>query len=280
MAISRRHCRRERRFPTIPLVILMLATLPAAAEVTLTSQVRSLHTSFDGELTCSAPCVSGPVSGAVDVAAPDFDPFSAALHNAGSIPSFPFPFGIGGATASQESTLTTGSIVGEGAAQAVGFEFNFGDYLLVSTTASTRIIVEFEVDSPTAYMFNGTLEFSSFPLLSIGEAGLELIGPEGVISSLACVVDLATTTCDVSPESRTGTLLPGLHSIEAVISGTGSIGVLGGGPDSFGSGSYSFALTLDSPELAPSLSPQMLLLLVATLLFVGHRLGLRDVERL
>lgn len=136
------------------------------------------------------------------------DPFSAAIDASGWT------------VASHVSTVSPSSLTVDGAAQAVGVDnsgqiFGTSFLILVSTSATSKYEVTFQVDAPTAYVLDAQIEGDHF----LGSADIKLVGASGIVASTTCP-DLPGP-CAGTPETFSGTLPPGPYTFEVDIVSVG-----------------------------------------------------------
>lgn len=228
----------------------------SSAGVTLLGQERLVRVSMDGERWCAPEndplCAFFPPVGPFSESAQDSTTGFEAFDSSRSNP---------GASASQTSALSEATIAASGAMNAAGYsELIEGGTIQFLTTAATtaesRLSVTFQVDEPTPYRLDGTLEgwltfFNDSQVLS-----LQLEGPQGPVAQIPCIENspgFPPAGCGPTTQSHEGTLAPGTYTLVAVSEVSGDPGELGGAPETAGSGSFDVTLSLGSAAAAPGL---------------------------
>jgi hypothetical protein len=300
----------------LALAVAFGGALPASGQVGVTAQDRSVAASSQSRVSLwqenqnpffpdfEAAAVSVPQTANDSEAAPGAGPFDATASTADPTVLFLAP--AGSATASQISSLGASGSTASGSFSAVGHSrtltqqelafatgllqppvpYDFG-MLTDHEQAGSDFSATFQVSSPTPYTLDATVAVSALqfivPLVGFeitsASASVELVGPSGVVASVAieqldfCGVEECFPGSD-SVQAE-GILDPGSYTLEAHAAGsaTGTCTELPGYTPfechtSSADGSFSLSLALGSPPV-PSFSPPGLALLAAALGALG-----------
>jgi hypothetical protein len=237
-------------------LVVAVSASGSSASVTLLGQERLVRVVMDGERWCT------PENDPLCAYFPPVGPFSeSAQDSATGFEAFDSSRSNPGASASQTSALSESIISASGAMNATGYsELVEGGTIQFLTTAATtaesRLSVTFQVDEPTPYRLDGTLEGWLTFFNDSQELRLQLDGPQGPVAQIPCIENspgFPPAGCGPTTERHEGTLAPGIYTLVAVSEASGDPGELGGAPETAGSGSFEVTLSLGRAVAAPGL---------------------------
>jgi len=262
-----------------PVMLLLAGALEARAGSTLAGQARShsidtsgTNTYFNSE---TAQSLNLPFEQSGAEAAPDTGPFHSQLD---------LDWGF----ASQHSRLTaqtveaTGRVISAGRCQIEPFYYPPYDTVVAvaDTLSRSDLSATFEIDTPTPYTIESTLEGTYYPSFYFDGPALvsvSLTGPGGSLFQSTCNLDFNVTDCPPFSEQASGVLAPGTYTVDVHAEALGESADCGPGGfgATYGRLDYAFSLQIGGQPV-PGLAPGALAALTALLGVSGVQRTLRS----
>lgn len=259
----------------------VLVAPPAAAQIQLLSQARSIRTAIARSVEC-APDPPPPFTCAF-LYQSSYGPLNE-VHREQAVAFEPFQQEVTttASSASQDSSFAPGSIRASGSMSAGGLDETVfsGDTLIWvtgSTTATSAFSAQFSVAEPTEVLLSAQVDGDEAPFQST-TLHARLLDAAGLVAGLVCgwtTEDGIVYSCHPDPESWTGVLAPGTYTLEAYVDGEGYPQISGQSSGHGASGSYTITLSATAPVPAlerPGLA-LLALLMVAAVWGTSRRVG-------